>query len=232
MSNHKTKLHFVEGDTVLVELEHYPPTSNDRSFEAVVVSIRERPGRVNGGTTPEGALVVLNRVDTGEEVQVHEDFIRRVTAIGPRVRRPHNIYAERRPPACMFRAPHKGQWVGAIHELVAYVLGSMHIQATQPLHPERIRSLFIKSRAGLLWEDGPLFVRVRRKPFVAWVKRNWRRLLQTRREWGEGRTEINRLHEDNYYRSLEREWEQEWDAEDLAWDNDGAGEVDVSSTAW
>ena len=88
--------------------------------------------------------------------------------------------------AAMFQTEKKGVWFGTLFELVAFVLAAIPGLPNRPFNRGRIRELFNKQQPGLLRRitsptGAEVAIRVHRKPFVNWVRRNALQLLESKR---------------------------------------------------
>lgn len=82
------------------------------------------------------------------------------------------------------RTNRKGVWLGSLVDLVMYVMIGTNRRQNFSLEPNRVWDLFCKDLPGYLGMDWrcTAVIRVRRKPFVRWVRQNWTRLIQNKVE--------------------------------------------------
>ena len=75
----------------------------------------------------------------------------------------------------------RGHLQGSLRLLAIYCLRSCD-RRVEPIHEGRLAELYFKQCPGLVSAPDPRFMRVRRKPFEAWLLRNVERIAMTKDE--------------------------------------------------
>ena len=178
------------------------------TYTAKVVQVRDRHEHYNNGEVKARPLVTVVRDDNGEEqnldaLLVIEILSRPHLLAGP----PLNIYAEdkrERSYDYMLACGRCGEWVGTLWLIAEHCLSQLHRYLPTPVDRVKLKALFMKQRPGLIESMGHGFLRVRRKPFEAWIRRNATRICKTIEQTDAERTALN------------TEWERDMEADMMA----------------
>jgi len=95
-----------------------------------------------------------------------------------------NFYSDRRGRPLAARPVGRDQLEGPLYAIAVYCLRYSH-RPIPRISEDRLAELYLKQRLGLLSAPDPRFMRVRVRPFRAWLLRNVERIAMTKRELAE-----------------------------------------------
>lgn len=192
-----------------------------------VISVKERLTRYNHGRIPGSPLVTAVPIDadgnvTGEQVRFDNGYVVEMVRMAPyrSPRQRRNIFAERPVHSAIVMTSQRNVWFGPLGSLVQRVFQSMWwADLRYPVNHERLEELFWKTTPGLVESVRGQYIRVHRKPFEKWVRKNAHRLICTKAE----ETRIETEHQTNWEVDAERaivdDIDDEWREVDAAWDD-------------
>lgn len=181
------------GDVVRAYFDHSRET-----LVGKVTLVTERYGRVNNGRTKSKPLITVIG-DSGKVCTFDNGFVVEVLEWAKiRIVR-NNIYRGRKYNYLALTGERRGEWFGSLKYLAEKVISNMEIDYPREIDNDRLVELFNKQQPGLVERKQYSFVRVNRKPFKAWVKRNVLRFMQTAKDLDRAWTRLNMSEEADYW---------------------------------
>ena len=194
----KNKFSYKVGDTVSVK-------TNMSEFTSVISLIRERLGRHNDGRDPMNPLITFENGETCDG-----GYITELVQRGKNVPyKPINRFAPKSEwDYVSTRTKNKRVICGTFRTLCTLYLGTLNEEIITEISGKKLTQAS-KSLTGVVSTYRDFLIYVKKDHFERWFKKNWKKILMTKKEYGQLETEANKKYEQDYYRSLELEWARE-----------------------
>lgn len=183
------------GDTVNVKINSTP-----KIFTSVISQIRERLGKHNLGTTPMTPLVYF---ENGEVCDM--GYITELVSRGKNV--PYKPFNRFTPKSdwnyVSTRTKNKRVLCGTLRTLCILYLGKLNEEILTEISGNKLNQ-YKKSLTGVL-NGSHGIIYVKKDHFEKWFKKNWKKILMTKKKYGQLETETNTQFEQDYWRSVEEE---------------------------
>lgn len=195
----KTKKNFYRvGDTVNVK-------TNMSEFTSVITEIQERLGKVNMGCTQQNPLVTF---ENGEHCDM--GYITELVQRGKNVPyKPYNRYTPKSDwDKVASKTNNKRVICGTLNTLCHLYLGKLNEEILTEISGNKLTKAS-KSLTGVVGKYRGFLLYVKKDHFEKWFKKNWKKILMTKKEYGDMITKSNTEYEERYWRSERESFERE-----------------------